>query len=686
MLHKFLICLGDLARYQIEYDPSGSTKLAYKYYQQSLILLYTNGMPLNQLGTLYCSENYGCDAAYYYLYCLSCVEPFMSAKENLRLLFIKNRKRYDEIKTKNKQDTNNNKLNELRTIEIKKFLVSFLRIIDLVLTSSSLFSSNNNNSATKVVITNHQLQELCQICLQEFNSCMFYKYNSNDDEKLSYLSDELVFKLTMTILMSLEQLKNKRYILPSTAAAAAATTAEKSHQNSFYFTIVAFALVFFSHIVNHTIIRLQESLLDFKVKKTDLITSENLQDDIDLPGENLIKSTDIEIMSKSSSSSARSKSPKTTTTNKSRLIYGHRRRKHNSDSDTNDESTFEDLDETNPDEANKSSSNRRPTRSSNNKKSNRKKNVTKFLDRDNLSETELNLSDDNYKKKKKKYKTNSESSFNSDESTSDSSTSSNSSDKKKLNKIEVVAATQPTKEPVEPIDQEDNNIGAIKLDESDILSNNQTSFKEFSSQLYSRLSLLQEHSTNTNNYNNTSTITTTAAVAGATLSSSSTSSTVQSNTTIISEEFIDNEIYKFVLNGKKQVSVPPGFEMNSKEAEEIEELGKKIATFQIETDTEMSIYNSDTSLSDNEQQTKVKYSAADFISRSDKSLNKKIKSTIKLNELENAQQLVDLLQKQAFLPTIKVFCDWLLCNKKIIQSISQVFILKNLLLLVLFLK
>ena len=670
MLHKFLICLGDLARYQIEYDPSGSTKLAYKYYQQSLILLYTNGMPLNQLGTLYCSENYGCDAAYYYLYCLSCVEPFMSAKENLRLLFIKNRKRYDEIKT-NKQDTNN-KLNELRTKEIKKFLVSFLRIIDLVLTSSSLFSSNNN-SATKVAITNHQLQELCQICLQEFNSCMFYKYNSNDDEKLSYLSDELVFKLIMTILMSLEQLKNKRYILPSTAT----TTESKSHQNSFYFTIVAFALVFFSHIVNHTIIRLQESLLDFKVKKTNLITSE---DDIDLPAENLIKSTDIEIMSKSSSSSTRSKSPKTIT-NKSRLIYGHRRRKHNSDSDTNDESTFEDLDETNPDEANKSSSssNRRPTRSSNNKKSNRKKNVTKFLDRDNLSETELNLSDDNYKKKKKKYKTNSdnESSFNSDESTSDSSTSSNSSDKTKLNKIEAavaVVAPQPI-EPVEPIDQEDNNIGAIKLDESDLLSNNQTSFKEFSSQLYSRLSLLQEHNTNTNNSNNTSTITTTSAAAGAILSSSSTSSTVLSNTTIVSEEFIDNEIYKFVLNGKKQVSVPPGFEMNSKEAEEIEELGKKIATFQIETDTEMSIYNSDTSLSDNEQQTKVKYSAADFISRSDKSLNNKIKSTIKLNELENAQQLVDLLQKQAFLPTIKVFCDWLLCNKKIIQSISQVFIL-----------
>ena len=59
-------------------------------------------------------------------------------------------------------------------------------------------------------------------------------------------------------------------------------------------------------------------------------------------------------------------------------------------------------------------------------------------------------------------------------------------------------------------------------------------------------------------------------------------------------ELIDNEIYKGVLNGHKQVSVPPGFENNSKEVQEIEELGKKLATFQIETDTEMSVLNSDT--------------------------------------------------------------------------------------------
>jgi hypothetical protein len=68
-----------------------------------------------------------------------------------------------------------------------------------------------------------------------------------------------------------------------------------------------------------------------------------------------------------------------------------------------------------------------------------------------------------------------------------------------------------------------------------------------------------------------------------------------------SEEFIDNEIYRFVLNGKQGVGAglpPPGFETHhvaivTKEALENEELAKKLETFQIETDTEMSMLNTD---------------------------------------------------------------------------------------------
>jgi protein SMG5 len=124
ILHKFLICLGDLARYQIEYDPNGCTKLAYKYYQMSMILMPSNGMPLNQLGTLYGSENYGCDAAYYYLYCLCCSDPFLSASENLRLLFAKNRKllywnRYmDRFNIKSVQFSNKNNPLAIKVLEV----------------------------------------------------------------------------------------------------------------------------------------------------------------------------------------------------------------------------------------------------------------------------------------------------------------------------------------------------------------------------------------------------------------------------------------------------------------------------------------------------------------------------------------------------------------------------------------
>ena len=92
----------------------------------SLILIHTNGIPLNQLGTLRGSDNYGCDAAFYYMYCLSCTEPFVSARENLRLLFAKNRKRHEEINNKKNVDRDKSiefSVTEQRAKEIKKFLV-----------------------------------------------------------------------------------------------------------------------------------------------------------------------------------------------------------------------------------------------------------------------------------------------------------------------------------------------------------------------------------------------------------------------------------------------------------------------------------------------------------------------------------------------------------------------------------
>ena len=415
----------------------------------------------------------------------------------------------------------------------------------------------------------------------------------------------------LTIVMSLEQLKNKRFNSTSTD--------NQQRPTNFYFTTVAFALVFFSHIVNHTIIRLQEELLNVKQKSKSIeaifkSSGEENEDDDTTETTRLDETDRLSRMSKSSSSSSRDKSPKAAASKKSiRLLYGQRRRKHNSDSDTN-ESTFED--------------DERQQRGSRKTTNLRNKNIAKFLDRDNLSETELNnLSDDsdsNMKRKKKKKrrtftKRSSESDLNSDSdsTTSDSSESSSQSEEeeepetlpKRENKANEKISTQliskeleimPIELPNEVTNAEESQIGSITMNENDLLfsSNSQSiSFKEFSTQLHSRLSVLQENSSITIVNNPTASI----------LSNS-----------ITSEEFIDNEIYKSVLNGKKQVSIPPGFEKNSKEAEEIEELGKKIATFQIETDTEMSIFNSNSSSSssDNEaKESQIKCSAADFISR-----------------------------------------------------------------------
>jgi hypothetical protein len=74
------------------------------------------------------------------------------------------------------------------------------------------------------------------------------------------------------------------------------------------------------------------------------------------------------------------------------------------------------------------------------------------------------------------------------------------------------------------------------------------------------------------------------------------------NSAVSSEEFIDNEIYRLVLNGRGAGGVPPppGLEAATKEALENEELAKRLETFEIETDTEMSMLNTDenTSASD----------------------------------------------------------------------------------------
>ena len=239
--------------------------------------------------------------------------------------------------------------------------------------------------------------------------------------------------------------------------------------------------------------------------------------------------------------------------------------------------------------------------------------MAKFLDRDNLSETELNAF--------------SEDDSESSELSADSSTGSEKRVKKEKGKIvsKKEKSTEPIRTPKETHkanklnESLDNNVILPLIEQTEIDLNNQINylnntssinFKEFSYQLFSSFSMGSQDRTAANMFNQ-----------GALVSGISN----QSGSTATTDEFIDNEIYKFVLNGKKQVDVPPGFD--SKEALEIEELGKKIATFQIETDTEMSILNSDGNSSND-----------DFDNSDESDTDKKKKKKEKTSESKNSNK------------------------------------------------
>ena len=63
---------------------------------------------MNQLGTLSGRANCSCDAAFFYLLCLSTTHPFDGAQENLQMLFKRNEKRLLELTKQQMKNRNEN--------------------------------------------------------------------------------------------------------------------------------------------------------------------------------------------------------------------------------------------------------------------------------------------------------------------------------------------------------------------------------------------------------------------------------------------------------------------------------------------------------------------------------------------------------------------------------------------------
>ena len=92
------IFLGDLARYAELHSATQKKdwSAADKHYKNALTLLPTNGNPHNQLAVLATYQDSECVAVYHYCRSLMVAQPFVTARENLKLLFDKNRQKVEK--------------------------------------------------------------------------------------------------------------------------------------------------------------------------------------------------------------------------------------------------------------------------------------------------------------------------------------------------------------------------------------------------------------------------------------------------------------------------------------------------------------------------------------------------------------------------------------------------------------
>eukprot|EP01027_Heterolobosea_sp_BB2_P010046 GEZU01014792.1.p1 GENE.GEZU01014792.1~~GEZU01014792.1.p1 ORF type:complete len:355 (-),score=75.97 GEZU01014792.1:16-1080(-) len=140
-LHKILIVLGDLARYRELYNESHTKdwSAARAFYFRALELQPTNGNPHNQLAVLATYQEDECEAIYRYFRSLAVKKPFISARDNLTLLFEKNRQKLQTLGTNKSVKQRGKKDKSLKNDDIlQSFLTRFVRLHGIIFTKTSL--------------------------------------------------------------------------------------------------------------------------------------------------------------------------------------------------------------------------------------------------------------------------------------------------------------------------------------------------------------------------------------------------------------------------------------------------------------------------------------------------------------------------------------------------------------------
>ncbi|CAH1254258.1 SMG5 [Branchiostoma lanceolatum] len=327
--HRCLIYLGDLARYQQEFDGVRSEMMAARYYHQAIAMFPDLGMPHNQLGTLAGTSNHGVDAAYHYMRCLSTISPFEGAAGNIQHLLEKNRKQYNQLPTEAKRDLPPHKQ---RSKDVKRLIITFLYLQEMLHPD---FKANEQ-----------ELAKVCRAVLEDFNLCMFYVPPSESrgarkgNNRGQWLEDELVFKMVTMCLMAIHSLQISSS--PQMSAAVAFTLALSSHLMNHINTRLQTALYEAEHPQATTLSSHEQDIEESKPNMSIVPIEDNhsqVLEDVNLSGNNYIRRSRGESHREAKRKTAPSKKRRKKLT---KLQQFRRRRRHDSGSDLSEEDLSED--------------------------------------------------------------------------------------------------------------------------------------------------------------------------------------------------------------------------------------------------------------------------------------------------------------------------------------------------------
>ncbi|XP_063983106.1 nonsense-mediated mRNA decay factor SMG5 [Diachasmimorpha longicaudata] len=228
IVHRSLICLGDLARYKLDLDPNWDPMVATRYYKMAIAVDPNIGMSHNQLGTLAGNRNYGIDAVYHYLRCTLCSEPFEGTEGNLKRVisthFYYGKEKlpsqrcaarlFTLLQKWDKDSSSVERINE----DCENLLIEMENCLNLEKTESP-----SRNPPVK------------GDTIEEF------LLNTKTEES-PHLTENVVFKMVAICLMSISKLQSK----------------ESLHVQS----AIAFILSLLSKLIQITIVHLQQSIIE----------------------------------------------------------------------------------------------------------------------------------------------------------------------------------------------------------------------------------------------------------------------------------------------------------------------------------------------------------------------------------------------------------------------------------------